>query len=81
VKSTGKLVITAKRTATQIDFLSRRHQSREAENIRCVDDEQKQRHNFPIAIVLDNLRSAANVGSIFRSADAAGCSEVVTSEY
>lgn len=27
----------------------------------------------------DNLRSAANVGSIFRSADACGCSEVVSS--
>ena len=29
-------------------------------------------------VVLDNLRSAYNVGSIFRTADAAHCAEVVT---
>ena len=33
---------------------------------------------FPIHIVLDNVRSAYNVGSIFRSADTAGVAEVVT---
>ena len=29
-------------------------------------------------LVLDNLRSAANVGSIYRSADACGCLEILT---
>ena len=75
------IAVAAKRTAIQIDFLARRHRSREAEYIRCVDDEQKQRQMFPIALVLDNLRSAANVGSIFRTADAAGCAEVITVGY
>jgi 23S rRNA (guanosine2251-2'-O)-methyltransferase len=35
----------------------------------------------PIHIVLDNLRSAFNVGSIFRLADAARATEVVTCGY
>eukprot|EP00815_Leptocylindrus_aporus_P011806 CAMPEP_0116067224 /NCGR_PEP_ID=MMETSP0322-20121206/10876_1 /TAXON_ID=163516 /ORGANISM="Leptocylindrus danicus var. apora, Strain B651" /LENGTH=319 /DNA_ID=CAMNT_0003553979 /DNA_START=216 /DNA_END=1175 /DNA_ORIENTATION=- len=73
--------IAAKRTAIQIDFLSRRHRSRAAEYVRCVDDERKSRRTFPLALVLDNLRSAANVGSIFRSADAAGVSEIITIGY
>lgn len=73
--------IAAKRTAIQIDFLSRRHRSRAAEYVRCVDDERKLRRTFPLALVLDNLRSAANVGSIFRSADAAGVSEIITIGY
>lgn len=33
---------------------------------------------FPLVLVLDNLRSAANVGSIYRSADACGCLEILT---
>jgi tRNA G18 (ribose-2'-O)-methylase SpoU len=32
----------------------------------------------PVVLVLDNLRSAFNVGSIFRSAETAGVAEVVT---
>ena len=32
----------------------------------------------PVVLVLDNLRSAHNVGSIFRSADTAGAAGVVT---
>ena len=75
-----ELEVVAKRTATQIDFLAKRHRSREAESIRCIDDDLKKKRSFPIALVLDNLRSAANVGSIFRSADAAGCSEILTSK-
>lgn len=35
-------------------------------------------HRFPLIILLDNVRSAFNVGSLFRTADAAGCSEVIT---
>jgi tRNA G18 (ribose-2'-O)-methylase SpoU len=39
--------------------------------------EQRNR-TFPIILLLDNLRSANNVGSIFRTADACGCTEVIT---
>ena len=31
----------------------------------------------PVAIVLDNIRSAFNVGSIFRSADAFACEQII----
>lgn len=33
---------------------------------------------FPLILVLDNLRSANNVGSLFRTADAVGCSMIIT---
>src|SRR4029077_7538648 len=33
-------------------------------------DEFKQSDKFPIIVVLENIRSAYNVGSVFRSADA-----------
>lgn len=36
------------------------------------------RRTFPITLVLDNLRSAMNVGSIFRSAETTGCCQVLT---
>lgn len=35
----------------------------------------------PLALVLDNLRSAYNVGSLLRTADTARCAEVVTCGY
>ena len=35
----------------------------------------------PVTVVLDNLRSAFNVGSVFRLADAARCAEVITCGY
>jgi len=41
-----------------------------AEEFRALD-------KFPITIVLDNIRSGLNVGSIFRSADAFNVSKVV----
>ncbi|KAJ1494661.1 Alpha/beta knot methyltransferase, partial [Baffinella frigidus] len=40
--------------------------------------ERTARPTHPVHVVLDNLRSAYNVGSIFRTADAAHCAEVVT---
>jgi 23S rRNA (guanosine2251-2'-O)-methyltransferase len=70
--------IASNRYARQIDFLSKRHRSREAEWVRHIDTSSSQRTTFPLIIVLDNVRSAANVGSIFRSADACGCLEVIT---
>jgi len=36
---------------------------------------------FPISILLHNIRSAHNVGSIFRTADAAGVSKIYLSGY
>jgi 23S rRNA (guanosine2251-2'-O)-methyltransferase len=33
---------------------------------------------FPFVLLLDNLRSAANVGSLYRTADATRCQEVIT---
>ena len=33
---------------------------------------------LPLTIVLDNVRSAFNVGSIFRTADACACAEIIT---
>lgn len=69
--------IGANRTARQIDFLAKKHRSREAEWVRHTD-EPKDSKTFPLILVLDNLRSAANVGSIYRSADACGCLEILT---
>eukprot|EP00804_Cyclotella_cryptica_P027512 CCRYP_007480-RB/>CCRYP_007480-RB protein AED:0.04 eAED:0.04 QI:331/0.75/0.8/1/0.25/0/5/1841/382 len=60
--------VGANRIARQIDFLAKRHRSHEP----------KDRKTFPLILVLDNVRSAANVGSIYRSADACGCLEILT---
>ncbi|MDP7640994.1 MAG: hypothetical protein QGI52_00925, partial [Alphaproteobacteria bacterium] len=40
-------------------------------------DEYRRLPRHPIHLVLDNLRSAFNVGSIFRVADACGARELV----
>ncbi|KAL9191563.1 hypothetical protein ACHAXT_001269 [Thalassiosira profunda] len=69
--------VAANRYARQIDFLSKRHRSREAEWVRHIDTSEHRRA-FPLVLVLDNVRSAANVGSIYRSADACGCLEILT---
>ncbi|KAL3796868.1 hypothetical protein HJC23_008821 [Cyclotella cryptica] len=105
--------VGANRIARQIDFLAKRHRSREADWVRHTGkffgrnrfvlfrenspirehhifhahsltiatsalDEPKDRKTFPLILVLDNVRSAANVGSIYRSADACGCLEILT---
>lgn len=69
--------VAANRYARQIDFLSKRHRSQEAEWVRHIDTSEHRR-TFPLVLVLDNVRSAANVGSIYRSADACGCLEILT---
>ena len=69
--------VASNRYARQIDFLAKRHRSREAEWVRHIDTSDSRR-TFPLVLVLDNLRSAANVGSIYRSADACGCLEILT---
>ncbi len=40
---------------------------------------EEQRELNPIVLILDNVRSAFNVGSIFRTAETAGVQELVTS--
>lgn len=74
-----QLPATADRVARQIEFLYKRHQSHQAEWVRHHDSaEAISRHIFPIVLLLDNLRSAMNVGSLFRTADATGCAQVWT---
>lgn len=85
----SRLAAMAQRTAQQIEFLWKRHQSHETEWIRHHDaptnndgddaaSDSSPRPVFPIILILDNLRSAFNVGSIFRTADAAGVAEIYT---
>lgn len=69
--------VAANRFARQIDFLAKRHRSQAADWVRHTDVSQHRR-TFPLILVLDNLRSAANVGSIYRSAEACGCLEILT---
>ena len=81
-----ELVAAAARCARQIDFLAKRFRSHEADWVRHTDvqdpDEdipiQHKRKPFPLIVVLDNVRSAFNVGSIFRTADACNCCLVLT---
>jgi len=79
--STNKedVVVAARRCARQVDFLIKRNKSQQLEWVRCTDVATQQTpQRFPLMIVLDNVRSAFNVGSIFRTADACGCQEVLT---
>ena len=69
--------------AQQVAFLHRHELARRNELLRNIDDAEQAlarkrapRHN--VTVVLDNLRSAENVGSIFRTADAARAARVVT---
>jgi 23S rRNA (guanosine2251-2'-O)-methyltransferase len=67
----------------------KRHEAHRAEWIRHQDDVAKMTNSsssscctsapqrFPLVLILDNLRSANNVGSLFRTADAAGCRMVI----
>lgn len=68
----------AGRCARQVEFLVKRHKAAQAEWVRHLDDASVQRKTFPLMLVLDNVRSALNVGSLFRTADATGCSKVIT---
>ena len=44
-------------------------------------EEHRRLPKFPVTLVLDNLRSAFNVGSIFRTADTARIERVITCGY
>lgn len=87
----SRLLSAADRCARQIDFLRRRHLSHETDWVRHTDTEDfvsdserkdlsepSRKGAFPLILVLDNVRSAFNVGSIFRTADACGCQQVIT---
>lgn len=85
-----QLKAAAGRTARQVQFLWKRHQSHRAEWVRHHDNttsdsennsqqpKKKRSATFPLVLVLDNLRSAHNVGCLFRTGDAAGCAEILT---
>jgi 23S rRNA (guanosine2251-2'-O)-methyltransferase len=85
--------IAASRTARQIEFLYQRQKAQQTHWIRNHDvpdpssatstteelsHNRKNNVRHPFVIVLENLRSAENVGSIYRTADATRCQEVIT---
>ena len=70
-------IAAASRCARQIEFLIKRHKSAQSELIRHVDT-ATERTLYPLIVVLDNVRSALNVGSLFRTADATGCTLFIT---
>ena len=73
------LSAAAGRCARQLDFEIKRNKSQQAEWVRNHDEAVKSRSAvFPLVLVLDNIRSAFNVGSLFRTADACGCQQVLT---
>ena len=74
-----RMLSVASSCARQVKFLRNRHLSREAEWVRHTDTTTtEQRHVYPLILLLDNVRSAYNVGSLFRTADACGCTQVIT---
>lgn len=48
-----------------------------AELQRLSNREAQQQFTFPIVIILDNVRSMHNVGSVFRTADSFGLQEII----
>lgn len=75
----------ANRTATQIELALRQVRADRASYLRNVDKSsvpillnQSERKLNPVVLVLDNVRSAFNVGSMFRTAETAGVAELVT---
>ena len=67
--------------AAQIAFQIREHEAYEAEWVKKRDDVERARADkpatHPLVLVLDNLRSGENVGSLIRTAEAAGIEEVI----
>eukprot|EP00667_Euglena_gracilis_P019019 EG_transcript_20315 len=69
--------------AQQVAFLVREQRAHDAAYLRNVDLRQRERQatalqTFPLTIVLDNVRSAENVGMMFRVAETAGVAELIT---
>jgi hypothetical protein len=87
-----RLAAAADRCARQIDHLRRRHLAHSLDWVRHHDNPEKMmtgqdeatplllrtQKRFPIIMVLDNLRSAFNVGSLFRTAEACAIQELIT---
>jgi len=77
-----RLDAEAKRVAEQVMMHQRQHSAKLAEWILSSDAAKAERDRacktHPLHIVLDNLRSAYNVGSIFRTAETAGAAQVIT---
>lgn len=70
---------TVENAAHQIAFLQRHERSRRATYMRNTDVARETRGDpNPITLILDNVRSAENVGSIYRTADCGRCANVVT---
>jgi len=66
--------------ANSIAFLLKEHRSHQEEWLRNHDralEEINQTERNPITLVLDNVRSAHNVGNIIRAAEAAKCTSVL----
>jgi tRNA G18 (ribose-2'-O)-methylase SpoU len=90
-KSKGALAMTnqpqrAAVVANNISFLMREHRSHQEEWLRNHDrsvqeaaelNKNNMQRRPKIAIVLDDVRSAHNVGNILRAAEASGCEHVV----
>lgn len=69
----------AGRAVKQIELSLRQLQADRSEHLRNTDRSAPAAlTKHPIVLVLDNIRSAHNVGSMFRTAETAGLSEVVT---
>jgi len=76
----------ANRTAAQLQLAIRQLRADEATYLRNTDkaivnelgSNAEQRIANPVVLVLDNIRSAFNVGSMFRTGETAGVSEIVT---
>ena len=73
----------AARVAVQISFLQREHRAMTADFLRNADAARAQYQELglkthELILVLDNIRSVYNVGSIFRSAETARLKEIVT---
>jgi len=75
--------LSAENAAHQIGFLQRHEATRRADHVRNTDAAARRRRALderphPVTLILDNVRSAENVGSLFRTADCARCAELVT---
>jgi 23S rRNA (guanosine2251-2'-O)-methyltransferase len=74
------LARAARRSAQQVAFLDRAYRVRHAPHVRNSDNPVpaagESRH--PVVLVLDNLRSVYNVGSVFRTAETAATELVIT---
>ena len=80
------LDLAANRAANQIAFLVRAYRAEQAEYLRNHDaamDALKARGltMHPVKLLLDNVRSAFNVGSLFRTAETALVAEIVTAGF